>query len=115
MDLQTRILKDYRALYPGRPLRVTADQTGIQLTRVFRIFNGSPMKLHEYECFHRLVHGDPGAGSHDGAFKRACEEMLRTFGKTDLDLAARQLEKRVRWHRLIHGPQPAPHVGARSA
>lgn len=55
MDLQKKILQDYRTLYPDLSLREISSRTGIQLTRVFRLFNGSPMKLCEYQVFHEMV------------------------------------------------------------
>lgn len=55
MELQKKILQDYKTLYPNESLRETSSRTAIQLTRVFRLFNGSAMKLAEYEAFHRLI------------------------------------------------------------
>ena len=55
MNLQKKILNDYRALFPDETLREISAKTGIQLTRVFRIFNNSPMKLAEYEIFNGLI------------------------------------------------------------
>lgn len=55
MELQKKILQDYKTLYQDESLRETAFKTGIQLTRVFRLFNGSAMKLGEYEVFHKLI------------------------------------------------------------
>lgn len=55
MDLQKKILQDYRTLYPNESLREISSKTGIQLTRVFRLFNGSSMKLAEYQTFHQLI------------------------------------------------------------
>ena len=36
-------------------LKKIADDTGIQLTRVFRLLNGSTMKLSEYQIFQQKV------------------------------------------------------------
>lgn len=55
MELQKTILSQY-VLLNGEPTlkRITAD-TGIQITRVFRLFNGSTMKLSEYQIFQQKV------------------------------------------------------------
>lgn len=47
--LQKSILLDYRDHFPKESLREVSEKTQIQLTRIFRIFNGSTMKLDEYE------------------------------------------------------------------
>lgn len=55
MELQMTILNQYMLLN-GRPtLKKIAADTGIQLTRVFRLFNGSTMKLSEYQIFNQKV------------------------------------------------------------
>jgi hypothetical protein len=36
-------------------LRNIAKDTGVQITRTFRILNGAPMKLSEYEIFNKRI------------------------------------------------------------
>lgn len=55
MDLQEKILKQYLSLFKKPTLKSIAADTGIQMTRVFRILNGSPMKLSEYQTFRKKV------------------------------------------------------------
>lgn len=47
--LQNSIIKNYKTYFPNDTLKDISNKTNIQLTRVFRIFNGSEMKLCEYE------------------------------------------------------------------
>jgi predicted transcriptional regulator len=54
MDLQRCVLKTFKEYYGNLTIREIAALTGIQYTRVFRLFNGSEMKLGEYEAFKRL-------------------------------------------------------------
>ncbi|MCB9092578.1 MAG: hypothetical protein H6621_12965 [Halobacteriovoraceae bacterium] len=49
--LQQKILSRYQATFPNHTLRQVSDRTGINVSRVFRIFNGYEMKLVEYEKF----------------------------------------------------------------
>ena len=51
MNLQTTILKRYAEAYPNETIKKTASRTGIQVTRTFRLFNGSEMKVSEYQSF----------------------------------------------------------------
>lgn len=55
MKLQKAILKRYESLKKNPTIRDIAIDTGIQMTRVFRIMNGSEMKLSEYEVFKNKV------------------------------------------------------------
>lgn len=103
MSLQNRILKEYRSLYPQHPLRETSRITGIQLTRVFRLFNGAAMKLEEYERFHQVVHGESANHLMDGAFRRVTESLARTFDRQDLSKVTALLERQMQWHQIIHG------------
>lgn len=55
MELQKIILGQYVLLNDQPTLKTIAEDTGIQITRVFRIFNGSVMKLGEYQIFQKKV------------------------------------------------------------
>ena len=55
MELQKIILGQYVLLNEGPTLKTISADTGIQITRVFRLFNGSTMKLCEYQIFQQKV------------------------------------------------------------
>lgn len=55
MKLQQSIIKKFKQTYPQKNLIEISKMTGIQKTRIFRIFNGSPMKLSEYEIFSTII------------------------------------------------------------
>ena len=55
MELQKTILGQYMLLNEGPTLKKIMIDTGIQITRVFRLFNGSTMKLSEYQIFQQKV------------------------------------------------------------
>lgn len=50
-DLQSAIIRQYKKTYPQDKLKHISAKTNIQITRVFRILNGSEMKISEYESF----------------------------------------------------------------
>ncbi len=50
-NLQKQILLRYKQKFPNHTLKQISKTTGIQNTRVFRIFNGHEMKLSEYQIF----------------------------------------------------------------
>lgn len=56
MNLQKMTLINLKQAYPEITLREVASLTGIDLTRVFRIFNkGHEMKLTEYQVLNNLI------------------------------------------------------------
>lgn len=55
MELQKIVLEQYKLLNNNPTLKAISEDTGIQLSRVFRIFNGSCLKLSEYQIFQQKV------------------------------------------------------------
>jgi methyltransferase-like protein len=55
MNKQQNIIQRYRQLFPQETLRETSIRTNIQITRVFRLFNGKPMKVKEFEVFETII------------------------------------------------------------
>ena len=55
ISYQETILKNFRETFPSKTLKTISEETGIQMTRVFRIMNGSEMKIGEYEAFEKVL------------------------------------------------------------
>lgn len=55
MTLQQKTINRYRQFFPNDTLRETSKRTGIQMTRVFRLFNGMNMKVKELEVFEQVI------------------------------------------------------------
>lgn len=102
MCLQNRILKEYRSNFPRFTLRETSAQTGIQLTRIFRLFNGSAMKLDEYERFHKVVYGDSASSGLNGSFKRVTESIARNMTPIEISKIVSMLNRQLQWHQLLN-------------
>jgi hypothetical protein len=85
MELQMTILNQYMLLNGKPTLKKIAEDTGIQLTRVFRLFNGSTMKLSEYQIFNRKVKEKMGLteGLEEIAFE--CSMRLSPAAIKDLE------------------------------
>ena len=84
MDLQKTILNQYMLLNEKPTLKKISEDTGIQLTRVFRILNGSTMKLSEYQIFNKAVKEKMGLT--DGLEEVAFECSLRLSPEAIRDL-----------------------------
>jgi hypothetical protein len=55
MSLQIKTLNRYRQIFPNDTLREISARTGIQITRVFRLFNGKTMKVGELEALEHVI------------------------------------------------------------
>ena len=58
MNIQTMILRQYKEKFPQDKLKEISQKTGIQITRVFRLFNGAEMKVSELEKFQHIINQD---------------------------------------------------------
>jgi uncharacterized protein YbcI len=52
---QQELILSFKKNYPNKTLKQVSELTGINLTRVFRIFNGNEMKISEFTIFNELV------------------------------------------------------------
>lgn len=108
MTLQQQILAEFKQHFPRRTFREIEDLTGIQLTRVFRLMNGAPMRLDEYETLKHVIETrSPFFKSTDRGDKLLArvraelshEEIEKIFG---------QMEKRLHWNQLLSGKTTTP-------
>lgn len=95
MDLQKTILNQYMLLNGKPTLKKISEDTGIQLTRVFRILNGSTMKLSEYQVFNRRVKEKMGLT--DGLEAIAFECSLKLSADAIKDLEVYLIRKIETW------------------
>jgi hypothetical protein len=56
--LQKELLEDFKSKFGNKTLKQFADLTGIERTRVFRIFNGQEMRIGEWDRIRKLTYGD---------------------------------------------------------
>jgi len=95
MKLQNKVLKKYRLYYPNDTLRDVSERTNIQLTRVFRLFNGKPMKVEELEAFETVLEERLKTHSHHRRFQEMVEQAQLVFNTNDLEMMAELLERRL--------------------
>lgn len=55
MSLQEKTLNRYRHSFPEDSLRDISTRTGIQITRIYRLFSGKTMKVEELEIFENII------------------------------------------------------------
>jgi len=86
MELQTTILNQYMLLNNRPTLKRISQDTGIQLTRIFRLFNGSTMKLSEYQIFNSRVKEKMGLTDGLEAIAFECSLKLSPEAIKDLEV-----------------------------
>jgi hypothetical protein len=95
MSLQKNIIKKYRQLYPTDTLREVSARTGIQITRVFRLFNGKPMKVGELEAFQSVIDKKLGENPESHRLQRILEEAMFILTTTELSKLNSLIERKV--------------------
>lgn len=95
MSLQQRTLKQYMELRAQPSLRVIAAETGINQARVFRILNGSRMKLDEWEIFNSIVE------SSLTDMEKLARDCLNELSLEQLAEVRGVMESKLQWKRTI--------------
>ena len=86
MSDQKTILKQYMELNCNPTLKVISEDTGIQITRVFRLLNGSKMRLEEFKIFEEAVMKKMGM---DNSLVTLAKESISKFslmGITEMEM-----------------------------
>lgn len=86
MELQKKVLEQYYKLTNKPTFKEISEDTGIQITRVFRLFNGAPMKLGEYEIFNKKVKDLTGMTSNLEEMAFECSIKLGSDAVKELEV-----------------------------
>ena len=95
MTLQQKTLHRYRQLFPNKPLREISACTGIQITRVFRLFNGKIMKVGELEAFEKAINDKINENPHVENLTTLIEEASVILTSDELKKIAEYVAKKV--------------------
>lgn len=85
MNKQQIIIQRYRQLFPQETLRETSIRTNIQITRVFRLFNGKPMKVKEFEVFENIIQKKVAEKPEMARLSSLMEEAFAILSKYELN------------------------------
>ena len=95
MSLQKRTLQKYRQLFPNETLKEVSTRTGIQITRVFRLFNGKNMKVGELEAFEKAINDKMAENPSFGRLNQILEEALALMTNEELAKLADYVARKV--------------------
>ena len=95
MTLQNKTIQRYRQFFPQETLREVSARTGIQITRVFRLFNGKAMKVGELEAFERVITKKIAENPNFSRLNMIVEEASSLLTNEELGKIADFFERRV--------------------
>jgi hypothetical protein len=95
MSLQSKTIERYRLFFPAETLREVSARTGIQITRVFRLFNGKPMKLGEFESFEKAITQKIAENPNYARLNYVLEEASSLLTNEELGKLADYVERKV--------------------
>ncbi len=95
MTLQNKTIQRYRLFYPQETLREVSARTGIQITRVFRLFNGKPMKVGELEAFEKVINDKIAENPSYSRLNHVVEEAASLLTNDEIAKVADYLERKV--------------------
>ncbi len=103
MSLQNSTIQRYRLFYPQETLREISARTGIQITRVFRLINGKPMRLQEFEAFETAIQNKLAENPHQARLNKNIEEAFSILCHEDLAKVADYIERKVNNRKFARG------------
>lgn len=101
MELQKTIIRQYVLLNQNPTLKDVAKDTGIQINRVFRLFNGSAMKLSEYQVFQRKIKEKMGINSTTEDVLANCLANLNAEAIQEIEI---YLKRKMSIWKIKNGP-----------
>lgn len=101
MSLQNKTIERYRLFFPQETLREVSGRTGIQITRVFRLFNGKPMKLGEFEAFEKAISDKISENPNFARLNYIVEEASSLLTNEELGKLADYFERKVANKRYV--------------
>lgn len=102
--LEKEVIRRYRQAFPQETLKVISQKTGIQITRVFRIMNGKPMKVKELEIFQKILESQTAQGKSFTEIERLTKMAVSTLSIKDLEQIITLIERKLKNFELKHCP-----------
>ncbi len=95
MTLQQKTLQRYRQLFPNETLREISARTSIQITRVFRLYNGKTMKVGELEAFEKAINDKIAENPSFARLNSVVEEASCILTNEELSKVAEYITRKV--------------------
>lgn len=108
MNLQDKTLHNYKQIFPNDTLKLISHKTGIQMTRVFRLFNGSEMRLSEFIAFEQLITNHKNSPDYV-EFIKTSQACVRELSSKKLKSLFSQMQFHLKSQSLQSNKNPVNH------
>jgi hypothetical protein len=98
LELQKTILTKYKKVHGPQTYKKIAEDTGINISRIFRIFNGALMKINEYEIFKKKTHPK---NESEGCSEVFINKSLLRIESKDIQYIKNLLKRKIRMNQII--------------
>lgn len=95
MQLEQQTIEQYKKTFPFETLRETSERTGIQITRIFRLFGGKKMRVSELEAFKNAIDAKKGVTKYTTRYQNLLQELILTFDEKELSFIGDYLERKL--------------------
>ncbi len=95
MSLQQVTIQRYRQIFPQDTLREVSARTGIQITRVFRLFSGKPMKVGELEAFQQVITDKIASNPGSARFTSLVDQAIAILSDRELQKLNETIERKL--------------------
>ena len=98
--MQDSILQTYKTTFPKDTLAMISKRTGINQTRVFRIFNGYEMKISEYETFEQVLY-TKGEYQRHTSFIDLAKKCLGKLSQNKIEMMSMEMKDALQTREII--------------
>jgi hypothetical protein len=105
MDTSPSLLKALRQGHPTASYVELADHTGIQVSRVFRLYKGAPMRLEEFQ---KILHALPQNRGHPEDLEEFYHKSIQCLIHLEahkLRELTQKLHQALQWKRIQCSPE----------
>lgn len=100
---QKNLLNELKKIYPDYTLRDFSIRSQIQLTRIFRIFNGAELKVSEYNQLQSLIRRNTENSSQKQLFLNLVEDAFTHLDQKIIHQYFNNLRMQLSFHQMLKG------------
>jgi len=96
VSLQNKTLDRYRQFFPQDTFREVSARTGIQITRIYRLFHGKSMKVSELEIFDDVIQKKIADNPSFAQMNQVIEEASAILTNDELSKLTEYVSRRIK-------------------
>lgn len=100
---QKNLINELKKIYPDYTLRDFSNKSQIQLTRIFRIFNGAELKVSEFNQLQFLLTNQKENNSQKQLFLNVLEDAFNNLDHKIINQYFNNLRMQLSFHQMLKG------------